>query len=691
MTDVLQQLIDKQDNFEIIRDQIAGILKTEVVNQMALATAANKDPALWDLRIFTERSNPWENLSGDDHRPVINVWYSTSNFDKSSARGVVDEQKANGIFNIDCYARGVSSDTANGHQPGDKDAALEAHRALRLVRNILMASINTFLQLRGVVTLRWPQSIETLQPDQETNSVEQVIAGRIAFAVDFVESSPQYIGEPLEIVHITVFRREDGEIFLEAEYDYDPSAPVNTVAPVVSGVGAEDSKLETANGTWSDEPTSYFYQWLRDGVPIAGATGKSYTTVEADAGAEIKSEVTASNPTGLSDPEESSNNIFIQPNFEAIFDTTLAGSPSGQLVLPFTPNAGNLVNWGDGNVNNSNTHDYGPGGVETVRISGTIDDWRYDNLGDKSKLIEKISLGPDFRIPLNSVWRGCANMVWSVPANNTPTITGTNLDSTFLNCVLMAGDVSQWDMSAVTSVVNMFFGCTAFTGIGLEGWNVGNVTNFNQMFFGNSVFNRPIGVWDMSSATNIGGMLRSCTIFNQNVNSWDVGNVVTANHVFAGANAYNQPLNLWDVSSMVTMHAMLGSQTFNQDISMWVTNSLVDASFILSGASAFNQDLSGWNMSNVTNMSWMLKGATSFNQNLTGWNVGNVADMSNMLDDSGLSQTNYDNYLAMCAGQTVKVGVTLGALNMIYTSPSADRNTLTSAPPLWNIIGDIAV
>ena len=52
-----------------------------------LATAGGKDPADWKLRIFTERSNPWEewlNIDADtDTSPVVNVWFDTSTFDQS--------------------------------------------------------------------------------------------------------------------------------------------------------------------------------------------------------------------------------------------------------------------------------------------------------------------------------------------------------------------------------------------------------------------------------------------------------------------------------------------------------------------------------------------------------------------------------------------------------------------------------
>ena len=71
-------LIDKQDTFEIVRDQIATILVTEIVSQQALAVADGKDPDLWKVRIYTERSNAWEQfleVPPVDESPICNIWY----------------------------------------------------------------------------------------------------------------------------------------------------------------------------------------------------------------------------------------------------------------------------------------------------------------------------------------------------------------------------------------------------------------------------------------------------------------------------------------------------------------------------------------------------------------------------------------------------------------------------------------
>ena len=216
-------LIDKQDNFEIVRDQLAIILVTEVANQMALATAASKDPLLWKLRTFLERSNPFEQFLNDpeaDISPLVNIWVDNSQFDPK-ASNVSERQKSETVYNLDCYGIGISADLpAGGHTPGDEKASLDVQRAVRLVRNIFQASENTYLQLQGTVWGRWPHTIEFFQPQIDGRTVQQVKGARFALRVGFNEFSPQYVPETLELVTNTIKRAEDGEVIIEANYDY---------------------------------------------------------------------------------------------------------------------------------------------------------------------------------------------------------------------------------------------------------------------------------------------------------------------------------------------------------------------------------------------------------------------------------------------------------------------------------------
>ena len=223
--DPLDSLIDKQDNFEVVRDQIAAILALESASQVARAIAASKpNPDDWKLRIFTERSNPWEQWLNDqsDKSPIVNVWYDNGNFPKGKGNPV-ERQQHQAVYNIDCYGLGISTDNpAGGHSPGDTEAAFETQRAVRLVRNILMAAQNTYLQLdrKTAGAQRWPQSITVFQPPIDANNMIKVVGSRIALQVIFNEFSPQFTPETLELLSVDVKRTEDGEIVVEADYDY---------------------------------------------------------------------------------------------------------------------------------------------------------------------------------------------------------------------------------------------------------------------------------------------------------------------------------------------------------------------------------------------------------------------------------------------------------------------------------------
>lgn len=74
-------------------------------------------------------------------------------------------------------------------------------------------------------------------------------------------------------------------------------APVNSVAPLVTGSAIVGQTLSVSNGTWIGA-LSYTYQWKRDNVSIVGATNNSYLLDVADSGTQISCLVTATNTVG---------------------------------------------------------------------------------------------------------------------------------------------------------------------------------------------------------------------------------------------------------------------------------------------------------------------------------------------------------------------------------------------------------
>jgi predicted actin-binding protein len=98
------------------------------------------------------------------------------------------------------------------------------------------------------------------------------------------------------------------------------AAPVNTASPTISGTAKVGSTLTANDGTWSNSPTSFSYQWQRcasDGRgcgDITSATSKSYSPVTGDVGHALRVVVTATNAdghasatSGATDPVDSAN------------------------------------------------------------------------------------------------------------------------------------------------------------------------------------------------------------------------------------------------------------------------------------------------------------------------------------------------------------------------------------------------
>ena len=228
----LQSLIDKNDSFEFVRDQIALVLCKERDNQMMLAAEAGKDPFFWGLKVYSERDRAYEDWlnAGDSVReyPIVSTIMKTAARDPSVSTVPGAVNVYDGLWWIDVYGRGIAhDDPQGGHITSDEAAHVSCHRGVRLVRNILAASPYRFLDAvildpaTGAPTDqpiwahpsidRW----EFFQPDLESRGGSFAVWGcRIEFATKFTEFSPEYEPVILEELGVTVRRTEDGLVLM---------------------------------------------------------------------------------------------------------------------------------------------------------------------------------------------------------------------------------------------------------------------------------------------------------------------------------------------------------------------------------------------------------------------------------------------------------------------------------------------
>lgn len=166
----------------------------------------------------------------------------------------------------------------------------------------------------------------------------------------------------------------------------------------------------------------------------------------------------------------------------------------------------------------------------------------------------------------------CANLNWLDVSKI------TNMNGLFHETPFN-GNISDWDVSNVKDMSNMFDHCIEFTGINtnLSNWNVSQVEKMRAMFYTCS-FNG---------------------IYNDLAN-WDVSNVKDMTTMFAYS-PFNSDISNWSVSHVKYMDNMFQHSIFNKPIGNWDVSGIEDSSYMFFHAFNFNQDLTKWNASNLSN------------------------------------------------------------------------------------------
>ena len=111
-------------------------------------------------------------------------------------------------------------------------------------------------------------------------------------------------------------------------------------------------------------------------------------------------------------------------------------------------------------------------------------------------------------------------------------------------------DISDWDVSNVTNMAGMFWGCNNLN-IDVSKWNVSKVTKMDHMFWNCHKFNCDLSDWDVSNVKNMKEMFTGCNNFNSDISNWDVSNVTDMRLMFYNCFAFDQDLDEWDVNSQI--------------------------------------------------------------------------------------------------------------------------------------------
>jgi surface protein len=294
--------------------------------------------------------------------------------------------------------------------------------------------------------------------------------------------------------------------------------------------------------------------------------------------------------------------ILRQKAFVSQWDTrniSAGSSTDTQIKLPLV--VGGTYNcrvyWGDGTVDHITaydqadvTHTYAAAGIYTIRITGTITGWKFNNGGDKLKITALNRLGCLRLGNAGDNFYGCTNMVCVCPIRIIDADI-TSLVYAFADCYLFNPPVFTVVAPSVTSCYGMCFGALIFNpsifslNVAVAtnlGYLVGNAALFNPasfyiyaplldnmlaMFYGATKFNKPLTDLDTSAVTTMQLMLALCTDFNQSLASFSIPLVTTMANALIGVTLspsnYGATLTAWAAGSVQdSVSAHMGSSKY---------------------------------------------------------------------------------------------------------------------------------
>lgn len=250
----------------------------------------------------------------------------------------------------------------------------------------------------------------------------------------------------------------------------------------------------------------------------------------------------------------------VDPDFVLVVDT----STSPSLKLPLLGEVNCTVNWGDGTSNvytseGTAQHNYGGGGIFTVRISGTLTGFGANATTlSRPNYVRCLSFGEIGLTSLSGAFKDCENLI-EVPSQLPPAV--NILTYMFQNATSFNdSNITSWDTSNVQLMTSMFQSATAFNQ-DIGGWDTSKVQSLASMFFGATAFNQDIGAWDTSAVISMFRTFSSAPNFNQNISSWDTVKVTDMREMFYFANSFYQDLRGWCVGSFQSAPSLFGQPT----------------------------------------------------------------------------------------------------------------------------------
>ena len=224
-----------------------------------------------------------------------------------------------------------------------------------------------------------------------------------------------------------------------------------------------------------------------------------------------------------------------------------------------------------------------------------------------------------------------------------------NTNCLFYKCFdIIDIDLSQFDLSKVTSMDYMFYGCSSLISLTFPNINISQPTSMNYMFFAcHSLISLDLSSFNTSKAKSMDHMFSECySLTSLDVNHFDTTQVTSMWATFHGLSSITS-LNIsnFDISKITMMSAMFSEshKLALLDISNFNTSGVTLMNYVFKGCySLTSLDLSHFDTSSVNSMEGMFIDCSSLvSLNLTNFEFPNVLDMSRMF--YGCSKLKYLN------------------------------------------------
>ncbi|MDB2672877.1 BspA family leucine-rich repeat surface protein, partial [Flavobacteriaceae bacterium] len=165
-------------------------------------------------------------------------------------------------------------------------------------------------------------------------------------------------------------------------------------------------------------------------------------------------------------------------------------------------------------------------------------------------------------------------------------------------------DISNWNVSSVTSMHNLFNGATVFNQA-IGRWNTTNVTGMSGVF-SDSNFNKDLSGWNVSNVTDMSSMFQGATAFNQDIGNWDTSIVNAMEGMFRDATLFNQDLSDWCVSNIGSEPDVFRNNSLLTDANMPVWGTCPDGTFGGEAPSAGDgSQANPYQISSLSNLKWI--------------------------------------------------------------------------------------